>query len=71
MSSFFRSSSLRFFSSSFFFFSSSFFFCFSMSFGCSTHFARPVSLGFGSSSESLLLLLSLEKSLSDDMASES
>lgn len=42
-----------------------------MSFGCSTHFARPVSLGFGSSSESLLLLLSLEKSLSDDMASES
>lgn len=45
-----------------------------MSFGCSTHFARPVSLGFGSSSESLLLLLlslPLEKSLSDDMASES
>ena len=44
-----------------------------MSFGCSTHFARPVSLGFGSSSESLLLLLSLslEKSLSDNMASES
>lgn len=43
-----------------------------MSFGCSTHFARPVSLGFGSSSESLLLLsLSLEKSLSDDMVSES
>ena len=65
-SSFFSSSFLRFsfFSSRRFLRSSSLRFSFSMSFGCSTHFARPVSFGFTSMSLSLELLslakLSLE-----------